>query len=293
MTIGLLGACTSQNKTTHTPVPMGPPVPPANSQIDSLKKYELKLQALGDSILHGPIQLDRINATTAFIPLFVKTLKFRGSFDYPFDSLKFLKKLTPPDGRFRIYNWALAYDDGTFRFYGAIQYPGDSLSLVALRDYRQKLDPDTLEQITVGPDQWVGALYYNIAETMVKKTPYYTLIGWDGHNHVSDHKVIEVLWFDEKNRPRFGAPIIKDSDTLKRRKIYEFSGETTMLLNYLPDLGVITNDHLVPPSPNAIGRFWLYVPDGSYDYWEWKKGYWVFREDLFETIHKNIPAAGE
>src|SRR5438105_3745736 len=86
---------------------------------DSLHANELKLKDLGDTVVDGITQTRRIRALKKFIPLLVKTLKFPGSFDYPFDSLPFLKILQPEDHSFRLLNWALKYNDGSYRYYGA------------------------------------------------------------------------------------------------------------------------------------------------------------------------------
>jgi hypothetical protein len=268
------------------------PIQEYSLSLDSLKKYELELQTLGDSMIDGAKQGERIKALVKYVPLLVKTLKFEGSFDYPFDSLKFMKMLRPEDRTFRIYNWALKYDDGSFRYYGAIQVNRkDSFKLIPLRDYREKYDT-MLENITVTPERWIGALYYSIIPQKVKGKTYYTLLGWDGDQYISDKKLIDVLHF-EKDKAIFGAPIFDVKGKIKNRIIFQFSGDATMLLQYVPDHKMITFDKLVPPNQWGEGMFYTYVPDGTYDYFLWKKGKWVFEEELFDTFKKPIKEAGE
>jgi hypothetical protein len=259
---------------------------------DSLKKYELELKALADSMIDGTKQGERIKALMKYVPTLVKALKFEGSFDYPFDSLTFMKRLTPEDRSFRLYNWALKYDDGSFRYYGAIQVNRqDSFKLIALRDYREKHDT-MLENITVGPDQWIGALYYSVIQQKAKNKTYYTLLGWDGDQYISDKKIIDVLHF-EKGKAQFGAPIFDVKGKIKNRLVFQFSGDATMLLQYVPDYKMITFDKLIPPNEFGEGMFYTYVPDGTYDYLLWKKNRWVFEEELFDTFKKPIKEAGE
>jgi hypothetical protein len=264
---------------------------PSTAQ-DSLRKYELELQALGDSMIDGTKQAVRIKALMRYVPTLVRALKFEGSISYPFDSLKFMKMLAPEDKSFRLYNWALKYDDGSFRYYGAIQVNRkDSFKLIPLRDYREKHDT-VVENIVVSPDQWVGALYYSMITQKIKGRPYYTLLGWDGDQYISDKKIIDVLHF-EKGNAIFGAPIFEIKGIVKTRVVFQFSGDATMLLQYVPDYKMITFDKLVPPNKWGEGMFYTYVPDGTYDYFTWKKGKWIFEEELFENFRKPIKEAGE
>src|SRR5688500_7350438 len=73
-----------------------------NAAADTLRKYEMELKAIGDSMIDGQKQGERIKALLKYVPLLVKTLKLEGSYDYPFDSLSFMKVLKPEDGSFRI-----------------------------------------------------------------------------------------------------------------------------------------------------------------------------------------------
>ncbi|RYD81568.1 MAG: hypothetical protein EOP53_06035 [Sphingobacteriales bacterium] len=261
-------------------------------QLDSLRAYELKLKALGDSMIDGKFQAARINAVVKFIPLLVKTLRYKGSFDYPFDSLPYVKKLTPNDRAFRMYNWTLKYDDGSYRYYCAIHMNRtDSFKLIPLRDYREKMDT-TFENVLLDANQWLGAMYYSVIANKIKNKTYYTLLGWDGNQYASDKKIIEVLSF-EKGKPKFGAPIFEVNGKTKMRIIFEFSGNATMLLQYIPEHNMITFDHMVPPNPGGEGFLYTYVPDGTYDYFVYKKGKWVWTDDLFNTFKKKIDEAGE
>jgi hypothetical protein len=260
--------------------------------LDSLHAYELRLKTLGDSMIDGKFQATRIQAVLKFIPLLVKTLKFPGSFDYPFDSLPYIKKLMPQDRAFRLYNWVLKYDDGSYRYYCALHMNRtDSFKLIPLRDYREKMDT-TFETVVLNADEWLGAMYYDIITQKVKRKTYYTLLGWDGNQYASDKKLIEVLTF-EKGKPKFGAPIFDVNGKVKTRIIFEFSGNATMLLQYVPDYNMITFDHLVPPNPGGEGFLYTYVPDGTYDYFVFKKGKWIWQEELFHNFKKPIKEAGE
>jgi hypothetical protein len=282
--ISLQGFSQNGNTDKNTPQP--------NPNLDSLKVHELKLRSLGDSVVDGVTQTRRILALKKFIPYLVKTLEIPGSYDYPFDSLSFLKILQPEDKTFRLLNWALKYNDGTYRYFGAIQMKSeDKLKLIPLRDYRDSVDEADMDSMICTPQQWLGAVYYKIIPTKIKDKMYYTLLGWDGYTYASDKKLVEVLSFNEEGKPEFGAPIFNVKGKTKSRIIFYYAGNSTMILNYVEEHNLITFDHLVPPNPNSKGVLYTYVPDGTYDYLEFKKGKWVWKEGLFENFKKPIKEA--
>jgi len=267
---------------------------PPNPNLDSLRKYETMLKSFSDTMLDSKQQLNRIIATVNFIPTFVQALKFPGSFDYPFDSLVFMHKLEPEDKSFRLYNWILKYNDGSCRYYAAIQWNtgSDSLKLTALRDYSAKMDTN-IETAVLDKDHWYGALYYDVFMMKAHKKTYYFLLGWRSETPISNSKEIEVMTIED-GKPVFGAPVFVDQDKKTKDRItFQFRKEATMLLNYIPEQKLITLDHLVPPNPQAEGRFFTYEPDGTYDYFSWKHGKWVLQDkELFEGVKKPIKEAG-
>lgn len=270
------------------------PKPEMNTaNLDTLRAYEMRLKALSDSLLDGSKPRIRAEAHRKFIPLLKKALKVPGSFDYPFDSLVFMKKLVPEDRSFRMFNWTLKFEDGTFHYVAAIQMnTKDSLKLIPLYDKSAKMDT-SLDEAILDPEHWFGALYYTIFDCKVKGKKYYMLIGWNGFNQYSDEKVIEVLSFDKNGKVQLGAPIFEREGKIKTRVVFTYGGDATMLLNYLPDQKIISFDHLVPASPASAGKTFLYVPDGTYDYFVLKKGKWKYQDDLFEHVKGNIKEAGE
>jgi len=203
-----------------------------------------------------------------------------------------LKVLEPEDKSFRLLNWALKYNDGTYRYYGAIQMNSDGpLKLIPLRDDRDSMEEGDMDSLITGPDHWQGAVYYVMIPNKYKGKTYYTLLGWDGFNYASDKKVVEVLTFDETGKPQFGAPIFDINGKTKSRVIFYYAGNTDMMLNYVAEHNIITFDNLVPPNPASKGVLYNYVPDGTYDYLEWKNGMWHYKEDLFHNFKKPIKDA--
>jgi hypothetical protein len=55
---------------------------------------------------------------------------------------------------------------------------------------------------------WIGAVYYNIIQKTFNNKNYYTLFGYDENDARSTKKWMEVLTFDQNNRPNSEAGIL-------------------------------------------------------------------------------------
>jgi hypothetical protein len=131
----------------------------------------------------------------------------------------------------------------------------------------------------------MGALYYQIHHYVWKKKDYYLTFGWDGQDDKTNRKIIDVLWFDENNRPHFGNEIFNLDGDLVSRLIFDFSDNTSMLCRYDSDLDAVVFAHLVPLNPLLVGRYENYVPDGTYDMLKFEKGTWRRYEMKLDPKH--------
>ena len=259
-----------------------------NPYIDSFVKYEKVMKNLGDSLIDGSNEWVRMDALTDFIPTFKNTLKFPGSYNYPFESLGFMHILTAPDNTFRIYSWVLKFDNRTFRYYGAIHFNDPvNLKLIPLFDKSNTIPYDMEEDTILDNESWFGCLYYEIGMTKKGKKTYYILLGWDGHNTIGNKKIVEILSFDNEGKPIFGAPIIKmDKSTILNRKVFQYNSTAVFSLKFVPGTNKIAFDNLIPPDEKNLGKLWSYIPDGNYDYFEMKKGKLIFKKNLFNPKSK-------
>jgi hypothetical protein len=273
-------------------IPKTNPILSADSK-EKLIDFELKLKQISDSMLDGSSPKIRVDALKTFVPLLRAAIKVPGSFAYPFDSLKFLKRLTPEDNSFRLFNWMLKFDDGTFKYFAAIQYNHpDSLKLIPFFDVSTRIDSN-IDDAIMSPKNWYGALYSTIHQCKIKNKDYYMLLGWNAENIYSDKKVIEVITFDKKDGILLGAPIFDWDGKIKKRITFLYNGKANMLLNYLPDQNVFSFDHLSAENPDTEGKPWTYMPDGQFNYLSFKKGKWKLKENLFEHTKTPIKEAGE
>jgi hypothetical protein len=164
-----------------------------------------------------------------------KAIGLPGSYSYPFDSLKKLAKMTSPDKMFRIYNWNLPVTNGSNLYFCFLQIPEkkikNTFTIIELRDRADSI-PDPEHSVLAG-DCWYGALYYKIIAERSGSGMIYTLLGWEGTNPVQVQKLIELLWFDDKNLPHFGKKIFsKYKNGENTRVIFKYSPVAAMVLRY-------------------------------------------------------------
>ncbi|MCF8374209.1 MAG: hypothetical protein K9H64_21480 [Bacteroidales bacterium] len=211
------------------------------------------------------------------------------SFTYPFDSVKHLGIITSPDKLLRIYTWNLAFADYTNRYYGFVQYylkEDEEYRIYPLIDKSDEIEEP--ERATLTDENWFGALYYDIVETKDKRHKYYTLLGWDGNNELTTKKIIDVLYFTQAGRPRFGTNIFytlkgegrRERKYSQKRIIFEYSSKVNMVLRYDDKLNMIVFDHLSPSESHLKGNYQYYGPDWSYDALEFEKGKWQYVVDI-------------
>jgi hypothetical protein len=214
----------------------------------------------------------------SFSALLEKTLKTPNSLSLSFDSIPHLNVISSKDGILRIFSWGAPKGDREYE-YGAIvqRRMGDKKSplsdIYILNDVKQDiLKPE--EEVLHYPD-WYGCLYSDIIETQDMGKTYYTLLGLDFNNGLSHKKYIDVLTFNPQGIPSFGAPIFVDGQGIKRRIVFEYSAKSVLHLKYHSDLGKIVFNWLYPIVYEKKDDKSYYVPDATYDGYEFKLGKWM------------------
>jgi hypothetical protein len=252
-----------------------------SSNLKRLSMYQDSLVDLGNTIVNNDNELERENANTMFVKTLVSALKVPNSFLFPFDSVKTASILNSPDNRFRIISWHVMNDDGSYRFYGAIQLnTGGPLKLFPLVDYSPLLKSP--EDSITDNRKWYGAQYYKIIRVTGDKS-YYVLLGWKGYTANSTKKVIEVLSF-KNDKPQFGMQVFGTSK--HDRIIFQYTRQASMLLKYVPEEDLIVFDHLSAPDDKSKKDLETYGPDLSYDGYKLINGRWKYVDNL---DMRNVP----
>jgi len=244
-----------------------------------LALYQDSLADIGKKLINNDTEMERQNANAQFIKMLVKALKVPQSFNFGFDSVKSVRILNAPDNRFRIFTWFMQFDDGSFRYYGTVQMnTGDNrLVMFPLSDYTPLIKNP--EDSVGSPKKWLGAVYYQIIPVYTEKYPYYVLLGWKGNNVKTNKKVIDVITFRD-DKPVFGHSVFDGNGKVRKRVVFEYTRQASMLLKYIPDQHLIVFDHLVPADKRQKGSFEFYGPDLTYDGYKFKDGRWEFVENL-------------
>lgn len=253
------------------------------------------LAKIAFNILNGANDSLREVNNLQFIESLTQILEVKGSFDWPFDSLVTIAIISPPDGRFRIFNWNLPKKDGTFLYFGILQTHD---TLFHLLDHSENIEfPATS---ILSHNNWYGCHYYKIIQNKYESRTYYTLLGWDGNNNFSTKKVIDILTIDDPGTLTFGAPIFTNySEELQTRIIFEYSSRVTMSLKYeeqsykkiirkkksskFIDVSteMIVFDRLAPMDMSLVGQYKYYAPfEGIFDGFIFEDGYWLYLEEI-------------
>lgn len=252
----------------------------------SLADKEQQLLPLANNMLNDTTEKGRVGAVVKFIPALVEALKTPSSFAYPFDELRnYISILNAPDNSFRIFTWQLTRDNGSYRYYGAIQKNNlEKLELFPLLDFSDSLEAKegiVIADLKLNNNEWYGALYYNVIQKTIKKQNYYFLFGYDGTDLWSNKKIMEVLWF-ENGKPVFGAPLIQATDKKKfqHRHLLQYRKDASVTFNYNAEEKMVLLDHLIAPEDRLYDLQFSFIPDGSYAGFKWKKGKWLYVDKI-------------
>lgn len=251
-----------------------------------LTQKEDSLKIYADSMINAVSTAKRFRSDSIFIKTFVRALKTKNSFYYPFDSLHTVSKLYAPDSSFRIYTWQLKKDEYLYLQKGAIQMktPDGSLKLFPLFD--ASMFTAKPQDSVRSRNNWIGAIYYKVISKTYKGKKYYTLLGFDDYSVGSNRKWMEVLTFNDNGEPRFGGPYIsfkEDTGRIKptlNRFYIEYKKEARTTFNYNPELDMIIYDHLISESDQPE-RKESYIPDGDFEGFKWKNGQWIHVDQVF------------
>ncbi len=255
----------------------------AQSTVDkrALSTAESKLKSYAFDIVNADEIIDRLRADSFFTRSLVQTLKIPYSFNYGFDSLKTISRLYAPDSSFRIITWQLMKDYTYYRYKGAIQFKTNdgSLKLIPLYDGTDFTERP-VDSVRTN-ENWIGALYYNIVLKTYNNKKYYTLIGYDENDARTTKKWVEVLTFDNNNKPVFGGRYFSyPNDPIKPpqpafRFCLEFKKEANAKLNYDPEIDRIVFAKLVSET-GEISKKHTLVPHGNIEGFKWELGRWIY-----------------
>ncbi|MEW6469944.1 MAG: hypothetical protein AB1458_13530 [Bacteroidota bacterium] len=263
---------------------------------DSLRKiflaHEDSISKLMRMTVKAKDDPEKIEINTSLKKQIDEVLRLPESHSYPFDSLKKFRMMQVSDDKeLRIVTWDMQMDDLSHRYFGYLQHynaAAKSWDLFELKDKSDEIkNPETA---VLSHEKWFGCYYFRIVQTEYKKKKYYTLLGWDGNDKITQKKLIEVLTFNAQGEPVFGAEklievykYIGKTDKLlivwQNRLIFEWKQKIAMALKWDENEKLIIFDHLSPEDSSKKGQYQFYGPDFSLDALEWEKGKWRYKSD--------------
>ncbi|MDQ0639731.1 hypothetical protein QF042_003296 [Pedobacter sp. W3I1] len=247
---------------------------------NQLNVFQDSLIKISARVVAAQSDAQKLEVNGSFVKTLVEALKTPNSFSYPFDSLKNVSVIKSSDLAFRILSWYVLLENGTYRYYGAIQMNTKSgpLKLYPLIDQTESLaDPNSI----TNNQKWFGARYYEIVPvTSGNRLPYYILLGWKGNTQATTKKVIDILSFDKDNLT-FGAPVFEGKALKgKNRIIFEYAKSNAMTLKTNLKAGMIVFDHLASFDSEIKDKFEYYGSDGTFDGFKIIGGRLKLQEDI-------------
>jgi hypothetical protein len=252
----------------------------------SLSYFQDTLQTICKKLYSSRNDAEKQKNNQLLLACFERALNTHESFDFGFDSLKKdIGVLLSPDKKFRIINWNVPKEDGTQEYFGFLQVKQldkktkiESIQLFPLTDKSYEIKSP--ENTITDHKKWFGALYNKIIIKKTKAKIYYSLLGWDGNDNITQKKIIEVLTFDNNGMPHFGADIFNMPKKYPKRIIFEYSASCNMSLKYNERKDSIIFDHLDATQLQLVGQYQYYCGDFTYDGFGFKKGKWNFGTKL-------------
>lgn len=198
-------------------------------------------------------------------------------FVHSFENIRNLGQITSPDSLLKIITWNLFTADGTNKYNLYIikrAMPGTMNRIYALTGEFSEMPVKT--DVLYTESDWYGALYYEVRPLPADDQTFYILLGLSFGNSLVSRKIIDVVSFQEDGTLLFGREWFQAGRTLKYREVIEYGSTAATTLRFFSDR-MIVFDHLVPVSPEHVNDRRYYVPDYSYDAYEYLNGLWRLR----------------
>jgi len=256
-----------------------------------IAEYQDTLKVMAHIIMNADTEEQKRIANQAFIVNLTEVLQYERSFKFPFDSLPTIARIMSPDNSFRIFNWLLKKDNGTYEYYAIVHYHNKNrkrYEIIPLVDNSANIRNAQWEDLDA--KNWYGGLYYQIAYIKKAGRKYYTLLSWDGNDGYSTKKIIDVMYFSGKNKIKFGLPIFKQNKKEShKRVIIEYDAKTSVSVKYHEKEKSIVFDNLVPPKKDLEGLEEYYIPEGTFNAYQYKQGKWWLQQDIDIRNTQKVP----
>ena len=198
-----------------------------------MSDYQSQLQSIFEEVYNAPTDNQRYHANEAAVQLFAEALAEENSIRWQWDFGTKVSVLTSSDKKFRIITWPVVNDGGDYECFGFVQALNektDKYDVYILNDKSE--DIVNRQEAVLAPDNWLGAVYQELITTTFEGKTYYTLLGWNGVDNLTQRKIIEPVCFKSGNSmPQFGQNIFRKERNL-RRVVLEYTNTAMVNLRY-------------------------------------------------------------
>ena len=304
-------------------------IPAAGQNKTRMAEYQAALAQLFGRVAGAATDNERYHASEDAVELLGQALDEEQSERWQWELPRTVSVLTSPDGKFRVFSWAVVRDNGEYECFGAVQFYNDHDEEFQYQILHDKSDElVNREESLLSADNWLGAIYQELIQTSAGDRTYYTLLGWTGVDFLTDRRVIEPVTL-RGGVPQFGAPLFRRERNL-RRLVMEYREGAAVQLAYEEQTvqqvtrervkvsgtnryrtiektkehreKMIIFDEVEPQVPGMEGLFQYYVPSGVELAYVWNDGKWEPRSGAqgrlkdkklnkkFEPLPKEAPA---
>lgn len=293
-----------------------------------MSRYQSELQELFERVKSAPTDNERYLANEQVLQLFNDALAEYNSFKWKWQFDRMVSVLTSPDEKFRIITWPVLRDDGSMECFGFVQSFNEKeeyYDVFMLQDRSDELL--NREESVLTADSWLGMVYQELIMVEHDGRTFYTLLGWNGVDNVTERKVIEPITF-HNSTPQFGQNLFRREKNI-RRVVLEYTNNAMVNLKYdeqtlrttetkrIKDkkgkvhveridhdvkAKMIIFDKCEPQIPGMEGLYQYYIPSGQELAYVFVDGKWELRDNAFglltdeklnkefSPIQKKVPA---
>lgn len=211
------------------------------------------------------------------------------------DSIVGINKIKSPDEKVQIFTWGFATSTGRNMYYGLIRLnTGKVFKLTSKNSNCNQVYADNIYY----PEDWYGAIYYDIVKEKNKKQTHYLLLGWKSGDQNCKCKLIEPLVITDDGIVKFGNSVIVNEKGIFNREVFKHKPDASFVLKYdqqyikvkkrnkikYKKVKMVVFDHLISIAPKNSPMFnegKFKVPAGdSYDGFIFKEGKWRKIENI-------------
>ena len=294
----------------------------------AMGRHQQRLAELIEHVANAPTDNERYLASEQTVQALTEALQEDDSHRWRWQLPGYVSVLTSPDGHLRLFTWAVIRDNGAFECFGIVQFYNEREEEYQFATLHDRSD-DLLnrEESLLTPDNWLGAVYQEIIQVSTSDRTWYTLLGWNGVDNLTDRKVIEPVTI-RGGKVQFGGPLFRRERNL-RRIVLEYANEASVHLayetQYVQEIErvrekvkgtnrhrtvekvhehkeqLIIFDEVEPQVPGMEGLFQYYMPSGTELAYAFVDGKWEQRKGAqgrltdkklnkeFEPLPKNSP----